>query len=64
LLDDVYSEVDMAPKILDQLVHLLELKKGGDLPGWTSKILRHELMNSHKYFSKWIELKESTQSAK
>ena len=59
LLDEVYSEVDTGPKILDQLKHLLELKKSGDLPGWTSQILRHELVNSHKYFSKWIELKET-----
>jgi glycosyltransferase involved in cell wall biosynthesis len=64
LLDDVYSEAEMYPKILDQLLHLLELKKSGDLPNWTAKILRHELVNSHKYFSKWIELKESNQSAK
>ncbi|MBC7397908.1 MAG: hypothetical protein H7333_10740, partial [Bdellovibrionales bacterium] len=31
----------------------------GLLPHWQSRVLRHELLNSHKYFSKWIEAKES-----
>ena len=59
LLDDVYSEVELFPKMLGQLVHLMARKQSGELPVWTSQILRHELVNSHKYFSKWIELKES-----
>ncbi|MBC7396195.1 MAG: glycosyltransferase [Bdellovibrionales bacterium] len=31
----------------------------GLLPHWQSRVLRHELLNSHKYFSKWIEAKEN-----
>jgi glycosyltransferase involved in cell wall biosynthesis len=63
LLDEVYSEAATTPKLLDQLIHLLAKKRLGELPDWTSQILRHELVNSHKYFSKWIELKEATAAA-
>jgi glycosyltransferase involved in cell wall biosynthesis len=60
LLDSVYSEADTFPKLFEQLHHLIELKDEGHLPNWTSRILRHELVNSHKYFAKWIEAKEIT----
>jgi glycosyltransferase involved in cell wall biosynthesis len=58
LLDGVYAEDQIFPNVLEQMNHLLLRKQQGELPSWNSKILRHELMNSHKYFSKWIEEKE------
>jgi len=58
LLQDIYAEDEILPKLNEQVFHLLESKKKGQLPGFNSRILRHELMNSHKYFAKWIEQKE------
>lgn len=59
LLEDVYDETGLYPQVMKQIESLLLQKKEGLLPSWNSKILRHELMNSHKYFSKWIEAKET-----
>jgi glycosyltransferase involved in cell wall biosynthesis len=58
LLEDVYDETTLYPGVMNQIESLREQKRSGKLPSWNSKILRHELMNSHKYFSKWIEEKE------
>ena len=41
-----------------KLNQLVKNKKEGILPRWSSRILRHETLNSHRYFSRWIELKE------
>ncbi len=48
------------PKIqaIELLKHLSVDREAGSLPRWQSRVLRHELLNSHKYFSKWIETKE------
>jgi glycosyltransferase involved in cell wall biosynthesis len=32
-------------------------------PSFTSRVMRHELMNSHKYFARWIEAKNAPKSA-
>jgi DNA-directed RNA polymerase specialized sigma24 family protein len=50
--------------VLQSLLHSLWQKKQvQDFPTWLAKILRHELVNSHKYFSKWIEEKEKKVTA-
>lgn len=34
----------------------------GRFPSFTSRVMRHELTNSHKYFARWIEAKNSGRS--
>jgi glycosyltransferase involved in cell wall biosynthesis len=62
LMSDVYSSERTEPLLKTQIEYLLGEKQTGILPKWSSRVLRHELMNSHKYFSKWIEVKEKHQS--
>lgn len=60
LMNQVYRASEVEPMLAKILDALLEQKKNGALPRWRSRVFRHELMNSHKYFSKWIEEKEKT----
>jgi glycosyltransferase involved in cell wall biosynthesis len=47
---------------LRQLIESLQARKqGGDLPDWTSRVLRSEANFSRIYFAKWIEEKEKGQ---
>ena len=58
LMQTVYASAPgmQASQLLEKLT---AQKASGELPNWQSKVLRHELLNSHKYFSKWIEAKEA-----
>jgi len=58
LMNDVYSAERIVPSLRSQIEYLWSEKQSGVLPKWSSRVLRHELLNSHKYFSKWIEEKE------
>jgi glycosyltransferase involved in cell wall biosynthesis len=60
-MHEVFSFERVAVKIDAHLARLsLDLSEGM-IPTWTSRILRHEQVNSHKYFSRWIEAKERAQ---
>ena len=48
-LTTLYS-VDFAEKKMELAFKKLK-------PSFTSKVMRHELFNSHKYFARWIEAK-------
>lgn len=43
--------------------HLERLKAAGRFPSFTSRVMRHELTNSHKYFARWIEAKNAGKGA-
>ncbi len=58
LMNEVYSSVNVVPQLKKRINELLAQKKSEKLPDWTSRILRHEQINSHLYFSRWIEEKE------
>ncbi len=58
LLENHYSWSTISAGIKAEIDQRQEAKRAGRLPRWISKIGRHELFNSHRYFSKWIELKE------
>jgi len=58
LMKNDFSRERVEPGLRARIHELLSRKRAGILPVWRSRILRHELMNSRKYFSKWIEEKE------
>ena len=58
LMEENFSRSKIEPALRSRIGELLQKKQAGDLPRWRSRILRHELSNSRKYFSKWIEAKE------
>jgi glycosyltransferase involved in cell wall biosynthesis len=58
LMSEVYAADRTEPLLQGQIDYLWNEKQIGALPKWGSRVLRHELLNSHKYFSKWIEEKE------
>jgi glycosyltransferase involved in cell wall biosynthesis len=58
LMEENFSRLKIEPVLRARIKELLQRKQSGDLPRWRSRILRHELSNSRKYFSKWIEAKE------
>lgn len=58
LMKTEFSEERVEPLLRQRVRELLSKKRDGTLPVWRSRILRHELSNSRKYFSKWIEEKE------
>ena len=58
VMERLYSAKKIEPWLEALFSNLMEQKKEGHLPVWRSQMLRHELLNSHKYFSKWIEEKE------
>ena len=62
LMQGHYDSKHVRPELSKLLKKLLAKKENGELPRWNSRILRHELTNSHKYFSKWIEEKEKPKS--
>ena len=62
LMKTHYDAKIIKPGLSLLLKQLQEKKKAGELPRWNSRVLRHELSNSHKYFSKWIEEKEKLRS--
>ena len=64
LMKETYSWVQVREQMRKVLDGLWERKAHRQLPVWRSRILRHELMNSRKYFSKWIEEKEKRLSPK
>ena len=64
LMLGVYDSKKTLPGLKARIERMLSEKKEGSLPRWRSKILRHELFNSHKYFSKWIEAKEKAATPK
>jgi hypothetical protein len=62
LARDRMREICSASRV-DALLHarlktLLQDQKEGRFPRWESRILRHELSASRKYFSRWISVKE------
>ena len=59
---DVCSASSRVPETQKLILELLEKKKSGEVPDWTSQILRHEGNQSRYYFGKWIEEKEKGQS--
>ncbi len=59
LMQDVFSVAANVPRLQECLHELRQARADGKIPTWNSKILRHELFNSHRYFSKWIEAKET-----
>ena len=64
LMAEVYDVRRWDPVLISIFEKAMEEKKSGQLPNWTARVLRHELFNSHKYFSKWIEVKESIENRK
>ncbi len=57
-----YAEDIQMDRMRQRITVLLEKKASGALPRFRSRMLRQELMNSRKYFSKWIEEKEKSLS--
>lgn len=55
---EIHSEESVLPGWVERVQELLEKKKAGVLPLFQSRLMRHELNSSRKYFSKWIEEKE------
>ena len=58
LMENQFARAKIEPALRARIGELLQLKRAGDLPRWRSRVLRHELSQSRKYFSKWIEAKE------
>jgi len=58
LMNEVYPAERVDRRMGEAVSGLLEDKRRNLLPRWQSRVLRHELLNSKKYFSKWIEEKE------
>ncbi|MBU6152955.1 MAG: glycosyltransferase [Bdellovibrionales bacterium] len=58
LMENQFARAKIEPALRARIGELLQQKRAGDLPRWRSRILRHELSQSRKYFSKWIEAKE------
>ena len=57
VLTTVFSRARVAGEMKLVFEKLMLAKREKTLPRWESKILRHELFNSHKYFARWIEAK-------
>jgi len=55
---EVCAASSRVPETQKLIAELLEKKKSGILPDWTSRILRFEGNQSRYYFGKWIEEKE------
>ena len=55
---EVCAAAARVPEIKTLIAQLLEKKKSGLVPDWTSRILRFEGNQSRYYFGKWIEEKE------
>jgi len=55
---EVCAAAARVPETQKLIAELLEKKKSGVLPDWTSRILRFEGNQSRYYFGKWIEEKE------
>lgn len=58
LMAGEYSRSRIDPKLRELFKNLLREKSSAALPSFRSRMFRHEMVNSHKYFSKWIEEKE------
>ena len=62
MMSENHGAKDWKEKLQNYFEQLIELRREGKIPDWQSKVLRSELANSRKYFSKWIEEKERPSS--
>jgi hypothetical protein len=59
LMDEVYASDKVDRQFRNRLSEILARHDRGETPRWISRILRDEFQTGRKYFSKWIEAKNS-----
>jgi hypothetical protein len=59
LMNEVYALDKVDRQFRNRLSEILDRHEKGETPRWISRILRDEFQTGRKYFSKWIEAKNS-----